>query len=87
METALTIRNVLLRSFVLTYLILFLTWFLSRHEVYYKTIKFFYHMNYVETMQFTLYVISFIKIFGILCLLIPAIAIHWEYMVHKAKKK
>ena len=86
MKTALKIRNILLISFLLTYLVIVILLTISRCEGYYRFIKHFYLMDYMETMHFTLYILGSLAIFAITSLLIPAVAIHWEYAV-KTKKE
>ena len=83
MEKALRVRNILLKTFLLIYVMIFIMWGVSFTNWYYNLFNHFYSMSQYELQTFFLYLISYTKLTGIIFFLFPALAIHWEYCKDK----
>ena len=87
METALRIRNILFKAFVLNYILVLVVWLLSLTELFPYLMSFFFQFDSLETAVFMVNIFGIWKTLGVVFFLIPAAAIHWEYASEKIKTK
>jgi len=78
METALLIRNVLFKAFVINLVVIILVWLLSLTGIYTVLMERYFAFNAMQTTMYLAVLISFWKILNVVFFLVPAIAIHWE---------
>ena len=86
MENAIKIRNVLFKTFIINYAMIILAWLIATTDIYTYLMKLFHNTSNSETELLILSLIGTWKILAAAFFLIPAIAIHWEYMPNKRKK-
>ena len=79
METALRIRNVLLRAFIINLIVIVVAWLLSLNSVFTNLMQTFFGFDTYHSRMYMAGMIGIWKILNVVLLLIPAIAIHWEY--------
>ncbi len=79
METALRIRNVLLKAFVINLLLITFAWLMSLGGVTANMMSAFFGFSADQTRAYMANIIGFWKVLNVVFFLIPAIAIHWEY--------
>jgi hypothetical protein len=79
METALAIRNVLFKAFIINFVLILITWLLSLSGVLTNLMAGFFGFDAAQTNMYVACTIGFWKILNVVFFLIPAIAIHWEY--------
>jgi len=79
METALRIRNILLRAFIINLIIIVVAWLLSFTGVFTIMMQMFFGFDARQSHMYMASMIGIWKILNVVLFLIPAIAIHWEY--------
>lgn len=79
METALGIRNVLFKAFVINLVLIIVTWLLSLSGALAGPMASFFGFDAAQTRMYVACTIGFWKILNVVFFLIPAVAIHWEY--------
>ncbi|MCL2390562.1 MAG: hypothetical protein FWD54_06570 [Endomicrobia bacterium] len=79
METALRIRNILFKAFIINYAAVLFVWLLSFTGLYVWAMNCFFSFSAEQTRIYFAYLLGFWKILGAVFFLIPAAAIHWEY--------
>lgn len=85
METALKIRNVLFKSFIISYALLIIVWLISLTGFYPYMVNLFYTFNEAELEKIIVFFLGIWEILSFIFFLFPAIAIHWEYVWKKNK--
>ncbi|MDH6235046.1 hypothetical protein M2281_005668 [Mesorhizobium soli] len=78
METALKIRNVLFKAFIINLLVIILAWLMSLSGVATNAMSAFFGFSADQTRAYMANIIGFWKVLNVVFFLIPAIAIHWE---------
>jgi len=79
METALRIRNILLRAFIINLIVIVVAWLLSLNSVFTNLTQTFLGFDTYQSRMYMASMIGIWKILNVVLFLIPAIAIHWEY--------
>jgi len=79
METALRIRNILLRAFIINLIVIVVAWLLSLNSIFNDLMQTFFGFDAYQSHMYTASMIGIWKILNVVLFLIPAIAIHWEY--------
>ena len=80
METALKIRNILFRAFIINIVAVLIVWLLYHTGLYYWILALFgAGFRDISVGKLLIYSIALWKLLGIVLFLIPAAAIHWEY--------
>ena len=79
METALRIRNILLRAFIINLIVIVVAWLLSLTNVFTNLMQSFFGFDAHQSHMYIASMIGIWKILNVVLFLIPAIAIHWEY--------
>jgi uncharacterized membrane protein len=79
METALRIRNILFRSFIINLIVIVVAWLLSFTSVFSDLMRSFFGFDAHQSHMYMATMIGIWKILNVVLFLIPAIAIHWEY--------
>jgi hypothetical protein len=87
MEIALRIRNILLRAFALSYAAIILVWLVSLIGLYDNLLDMIYHIDSATAERMLLEWIAGWKIAAFVLFLIPAVAIHWEYVWNIANRQ
>jgi len=82
METALRIRNILFKAFVINYAVIFIVWLIMLTGLYNVLMDFFFGFDPQRTTIFMVHLLGAWKIAGATLFLIPAAAIHWEYKIN-----
>jgi len=83
METALKIRNILFKAFIINLMTIVIIWLLSLSGVFTGSMATFFHFDAGQTYMYMASIIGFWKILNVVLFLIPAVAIHWEYRWRK----
>lgn len=79
METALRIRNILFKAFIINLLVIIFAWLITLSGVTTTTMTVFFGFSVDQTRVYMANIIGFWKVLNVVLFLIPAIAIHWEY--------
>ena len=79
METALRIRNILFKAFVINLIVIVVTWLLSLSSVFTDLMQTFFSFDAHKSHVYMAGMIGIWKILNVVLFLVPAIAIHWEY--------
>lgn len=87
METALKIRNILFKAFIINYALVIFVWLLFLVGVYQPVMERFFGFDEFTTNNYVAYLLGFWKILVVVFFLVPAFAIHLEYGSKKAKRK
>lgn len=79
METALRIRNILFRAFIINLIVIVVAWLLSLSGASTDLMQTFFGFDAHQSRMYIASMIGIWKILNVVLFLIPAIAIHWEY--------
>jgi len=78
METALRVRNILLRGFVINYVLIFVVWLVMLTGLYHVIMDWFFGMHPHHITWFIVHLLGWWKVLGAVFFLVPALAIQWE---------